>query len=164
VLPVLRVLSLPPTLWLDDWATAMLLSFISHMVNEIPVWELFLTKTLAVKTTLTLTPMSGRISLYMMLSYCNMWMLHLVHALPLMGIVLTVRLLLKAFALMSLSLILMGDPLLVPAHLPVVTPTLTSMITAVTQLTRMTTVRRANSGYSVCMQTTQEEKEEEKKG
>jgi hypothetical protein len=83
---------------------------------------------------------------------------------PMMGVVPTVRLLLKDSDLMSLSLILMGDLLLVPAHLPVVIPTLTSMITAVTQLTSMTTARRSNSGYNVCIPTTQEEKKKRRKG
>jgi hypothetical protein len=59
---------------------------------------------------------------------------------------------------MNLSLTLMGDRLLVPAHLPVVIPTLTWMITAVTQVTSMTTARRSNSVCYVCIPTTQEEK------
>jgi hypothetical protein len=59
---------------------------------------------------------------------------------PLMGIVLTVRLLLKAFALMNLSLILMEGLLLAPALLPVGIPTLTWMITAVAQVTHVSTV------------------------
>jgi hypothetical protein len=61
-------------------------------------------------------------------------------SLSLRGIVPTVHLLLKAFALMSPSLILMGGLLLVPAHLPVVTPTLTWMIIAVAQVTSVSTV------------------------
>jgi hypothetical protein len=133
------------------------------MVSVILIWAQAMTMIVVSMMTLTLTPMSGRISLYMMLSYCNMLML-LVHALPLMGIVPTVRLLLKAFALMNLSLTLMGDLLLVPAHLPVVIPTLTWMITVVTQVTSMTTARRSNSGYNVCIPTTQEEKKKRRKG
>jgi hypothetical protein len=107
----------------------------------------------------------------MMLSYCNMLMLHLAHALPLMGIVPTVRLLLKAFTLMNLSLILMGGLLLVPAHLPVDIPTLTWMITAVAQVTHVSTVIASlhrlgelTVVHNACHPTTQEEKEEEKKG
>jgi hypothetical protein len=142
----------------------MLLLFISHMVSETPVVLLFLMKTLVSMMTQTLTPMSGRISLYMMLSYCNMLMLHIVHALPLRGIVLTVHLLLKDSALMSPSLILMGDLLLVPAHLPVVIPTLTSMITAVTQVTSMSTARRSNSGYNVCIRLLKKKKKKRRKG
>jgi hypothetical protein len=53
VLPVLRVLSLPPILLLDDWATVMLLLFISHMVSETPIVLLSLMKTLVSTTTQT---------------------------------------------------------------------------------------------------------------
>jgi hypothetical protein len=78
-----------------------------------------------------------------------MLMLHLVHALPLMGIVPTLRFLLKAFVLMSLSLILIGGLLLVPAHLPVAIPTLTSMITAVAQVTHENKKKRRKGNVNL---------------
>jgi hypothetical protein len=105
------------------------------------------------------------------MTICSVVLLLPVPPHPLRGIVPTVRLLLKASALMSLSLILMGDLLLVPAHLPVVIPTLTSMITAVAQVTSVSTVTTSlhrldelTVVHNVCYSTTQEEKEEEKKG
>jgi hypothetical protein len=74
------------------------------------------------------------------MTICSVVLLLPVPLHPLRGIVPTVRLLLKAFALMSLSLILMGDLLLAPAHLPVVILILTWMITAVTQVNHVSTV------------------------
>jgi hypothetical protein len=68
--------------------------------------------------------------------------------------------------LMSLSLILIGGLLLVPAHLPVDIPTLTWMITAVAQVTHVSTVITSlhrlgelTVVHNVCYSTTPEEKE-----
>jgi hypothetical protein len=55
------------------------------MVSEVLIWELCLTKTLAVMMILVLTLMTGRISLSTIPSYCNMLMLPIVLALPLAG-------------------------------------------------------------------------------
>jgi hypothetical protein len=116
----------------------MYLSFVALMVSVILIWALAMTTIIVSMMTLTLTPMGDRTKRCM--TICSVVLLLPVPLHPLRGIVLTVRLLLKAFALMSLSLIPMGDLLQAPAHLPVVIMTLTWMITAVAQVNHVSMV------------------------
>jgi hypothetical protein len=111
-----------------------------------------------------LTPMSGRISLYMMLSYCYMLMLHLVHALPLtvwtlmhlpvvtLSLIVTTTVILQVLSLIVLTLITA-----VRFQLKVTMSTVTTSLYRLGDPTVVTV-------YAIQLQKKQRRKEEEKKG
>jgi hypothetical protein len=84
-MPVLRVLPLPSILFHDVSAIVTCLPSVVLTVSEILIWELCLMQTFAAMMITVLTLVTGRISLSMIPSCCNMLMLLIVLSPPTVG-------------------------------------------------------------------------------